>query len=59
MEQYGFTALMVELGLLAAATIAAIGTDDYWTRRAAAANDKSTSAQEASVTKDIPKSGHS
>jgi len=36
-DRYGFTALMVELGVLALATFAAIGTDDYWTRRAARA----------------------
>ena len=36
MDQYGFTLLMVELGLLAAATFAAIGTDEYWMRRSQA-----------------------
>ena len=33
-DRYGFAALMIELGVLAGATFAAIGTDDYWTRRA-------------------------
>ena len=32
-SRHGFTALMIELGILAAATIAAIGTDDYWSKR--------------------------
>ena len=34
MDRHGVTVMMVELGLLAVATFAAIGTDDYWTRRA-------------------------
>ena len=33
-DRYGFAALMIELGVLAGATFAAIGTDEYWTRRA-------------------------
>jgi hypothetical protein len=33
-DRYGFVALMVELGVLAGATFAAIATDEYWTRRA-------------------------
>ncbi|MEO8497853.1 MAG: hypothetical protein ABI614_22530 [Planctomycetota bacterium] len=33
-DRYGFPALMIELGVLAAATFAAIATDEYWTRRA-------------------------
>lgn len=32
-ERYGFAALMVELGVLAGATFAAIATDEYATRR--------------------------
>ncbi|MDA1053106.1 MAG: hypothetical protein O3C40_21850 [Planctomycetota bacterium] len=32
-DRYGFAALMIELGILAGATCAAIGTDEYWTRR--------------------------
>jgi len=32
-ENYGHIALAAELGLLAAATWAAIGTDDYWSGR--------------------------
>lgn len=34
MDRYGFTALMIELGILAAATFGAMATDDYWTRLA-------------------------
>ena len=52
MELFGFTALMVELGVLAAATIAAIGTDDYWTRRAAAASHESSAAPEPAAAED-------
>lgn len=33
-DRYGFAALMIELGVLAGATFAAIATDEYWTRRA-------------------------
>lgn len=33
MSRHGETALMAELALLAVATFAAIGTDDYWQRR--------------------------
>jgi hypothetical protein len=33
-DQYGFAALMIELGVLAGATFAAIATDEYWQRRA-------------------------
>ncbi|MBC8354784.1 MAG: hypothetical protein H8E66_22620 [Planctomycetes bacterium] len=33
-DRYGFAALMIELGVLAGATIAAMATDEYWTRRA-------------------------
>ncbi|MBX3414417.1 MAG: hypothetical protein KF708_17145 [Pirellulales bacterium] len=36
LEEHGGTLLAVELGLLAIATFAAIGTDSYWERRAAA-----------------------
>jgi hypothetical protein len=34
MSQHGTTALLGELGVLAAATFGAIGTDDFWQRRA-------------------------
>jgi hypothetical protein len=34
MSQHGSTALLGELGILAACTFGAIGTDDYWQRRA-------------------------
>ncbi|MEZ6110715.1 MAG: hypothetical protein R3C99_06850 [Pirellulaceae bacterium] len=54
MDRHGVTVLMVELGLLAVATFAAIGTDDYWTRRAqrreaeraSLAPDKSTASSD-------------
>jgi hypothetical protein len=39
MSQYGETALVAELAVLGIGTIGAIGTDDYWQRRTAAAND--------------------
>lgn len=35
MDRHGFTLLMVELGVLALATFAAIGTDHWWTARQA------------------------
>jgi hypothetical protein len=35
MSQHGEKALMAELGFLAICTFGAIGTDDYWQRRAA------------------------
>ncbi|MBP88626.1 MAG: hypothetical protein CMJ64_18250 [Planctomycetaceae bacterium] len=43
MDQYGFTALMIELGLLAAATFGAIGTDEYWMRQAKDGTDNTDS----------------
>ncbi len=36
LDRHGTTLLLAELGVLAVVTFAAIGTDDYWTRRAAA-----------------------
>lgn len=39
MDQHGMAALGVELALLAACTVGAIGTDEYWQRRTAARND--------------------
>jgi hypothetical protein len=33
MRQNGTTALLTELGILALATLGAIGTDDYWQRK--------------------------
>jgi hypothetical protein len=35
LDRHGMTLLLSELGALAVLTVAAIGTDDYWTRRAA------------------------
>jgi hypothetical protein len=40
MNRHGNTALMVELVLLGISTVAAIGTDDYWQRRAARSKAK-------------------
>lgn len=37
MSRHGDTALLAELGFLAAFTFGAIGTDEFWQRRAAAA----------------------
>ncbi len=34
MDQHGMTVMIVELVVLGLLTFAAIGTDDYWTRRA-------------------------
>lgn len=36
LDRHGVTVLMVELAVLAVTTFAAIGTDDFWTRRAKA-----------------------
>jgi hypothetical protein len=36
MSEYGDAALITELALLALCTVGAIGTDEYWQRRAAA-----------------------
>ena len=33
MKQHGLMIMLVELGLLAVLTVAAIATDDYWVRR--------------------------
>jgi cytochrome b len=42
MHDHGNTALLTELAILGACTFGAIGTDDFWQRRAAAnAKDKS------------------
>jgi hypothetical protein len=41
LDRHGFTLLLVELLVLAAATFAAIGTDEYWTRRAASRSRQS------------------
>ena len=39
LDRHGAVVMTVELAVLAVATFAAIGTDDYWTRRAAAKAD--------------------
>jgi len=33
MDRWGMTILLAELGMLAVLTVAAIGTDEYWTNR--------------------------
>ena len=42
MNHYGLAILVVELVLLGILTVAAIGTDDFWTRRFEAAQKSST-----------------
>ncbi len=44
-DKYGFRALMIELGALAVCTVAAICTDGYWMRRAAAAETRISDLQ--------------
>jgi hypothetical protein len=39
MRQHGLIIMVVELSLLGALTVAAIGTDDYWVRRFAASDE--------------------
>ena len=39
LEEHGGMLLTIELAVLAVATFAAIGTDSYWDRRAAAKNE--------------------
>ncbi len=46
LDQHGVTLLLSELGVLAIVTFAAIGTDDYWARRAAPAASRSASPEE-------------
>lgn len=41
-DTYGMPLMAAELALLALATVGAIGTDDYWTRRAEARHSPST-----------------
>ena len=41
MNRHGNTALLVELALLGACTFGAIGTDEYWQRRAAQSKSQS------------------
>ncbi len=38
MKTHGLLILVVELGLLGVLTVAAIGSDDYWTKRSKANN---------------------
>ena len=40
LDAHGFQLMMWELGLLAVATVAAIGTDEFWTYRASLAANK-------------------
>ena len=39
MREHGEVALVAELAVLGIGTVAAIGTDDYWQRRARASNE--------------------
>lgn len=39
LDQRGLTLLLIELGVLAIFTFAAIGTEDYWERRTTTKND--------------------
>jgi hypothetical protein len=39
LDRHGMSLLLSELGVLGVVTFAAIGTDDYWTRRAARADE--------------------
>jgi hypothetical protein len=47
MNHYGLTIMGVELALLGILTIAAIATDDFWTRRFEAAQARDNSKPEA------------
>lgn len=44
MDQYGIPAMVVELGLLTVFTFLAIGTDDFWERRAQTGRDQAGSS---------------
>jgi len=46
MELHGVSIMSVELAVLAALTIAAIATDDYWVRRFEAAESRRTKTEE-------------
>ena len=39
MDQHGVTIMLVELGLLAVCTVAAIGTDGFWSRESKSRGD--------------------
>jgi hypothetical protein len=45
MQTHGMTILLVELGLLAAFTFAAIGTDQYWTNRGSGTSSSTKESQ--------------
>lgn len=47
LESQGDRVLMIELGVLAIATVAAIGTDEFWTRRAASRQTKASDVAQA------------
>ena len=51
-NEYGFQALMIELAVLAVTTFAAIGTDEYWMRRAAAKDEATAEPVETATEKD-------
>lgn len=52
MDRYGVTLMMWELGALAVATFAAIGTDEFWTRRAEARAKQDHAVSEATKNQD-------
>lgn len=57
-DRYGFTALMIELGLLAAATFAAMATDEYWTRKAAREENSPGEAQSRTEADEVEGEAH-
>jgi hypothetical protein len=48
MDQHGNRVLLVELAVLAVATVLAIGTDGFWMRRAELSQERSSSESESS-----------
>ncbi len=53
-DEHGTAVLAVELGLLAVATFAAIGTDEYWEKRARDANSLAASVDASADAPDEP-----
>lgn len=51
LRQHGFTALMIEVGLLAVTSVSAMATDDYWTRRAARRTSSAQDSHESTTTR--------
>lgn len=46
MDEHGVTIMLVQLSILALLTVAAIGTDGFWTRRFEAAQQRAGEAKE-------------